>query len=366
VDSIEAAFKRGVERASGGPARLERRMAALVAPDVPTFLESERIEPGASLDGYGAVFVGAPFEGVLSRDPRTFLPQGTAGPVGQPGYARGGAFDAPHAVRRGSLFYSLDHSAGLFPEMDVAISDRITVGDAGNCGSGHEPPLDADRLTRPVVAAIAGAGAVPLTCGGDHLVPWFTVSGIHEARAGRIGVLTFDSHLDLGWEPRYWAGSQWARLLESGAIRPQNLVHVGIRGTRNPRHWLYTAEELGLHWYSMAEVQRRGPDVVVAEALERALDGCDLLYVSLDVDSIDPAFCPGQKYPEPAGFTAQEIVWAIRTAADRPELCGFDACCFGPAYDVNEQGAMLIARCFVEAVAGVAKGDRRQATGYRG
>ena len=183
-------------------------MAALVAPDVPTFLEGGWLDDPSRFGGHGAIFLGAPFEGVLSRDPRTFLPQGTAGPVGAPGYSRGGAFDAPRAIRRGSLFYSLDHSAGLFPEMDVEIGDRIAVGDAGDCGTGHEPPLTADALTRPTVAAVAGAGAIPLVCGGDHLVPWFVVEGIREARTGKIGVLTFDSHFDLSWEPRYWAAFQ--------------------------------------------------------------------------------------------------------------------------------------------------------------
>src|SRR5439155_17007897 len=146
--------------------------------------------------------------------------------------------------------------------------------------------------------------------GGDHLITLFVLAGIQAATSKQVGVVTFDSHLDLSWEPRYWAGSQWPRAMELGVLRPENLAQIGIRGLRNSVFWQAAAEELGVRYYTMVDVDRLGIETVVERAVEQALAGVDLLYVSVDVDAFDPAACPAQKYPEPGGFSGRELIRA--------------------------------------------------------
>jgi agmatinase len=92
----------------------------------------------------------------------------------------------------------------------------------------------------------------------------------------------------------------------------------------------------------------------VREALARICRDVDALYISLDLDVIDPAFLPAQKYPDPAGLTAREILQALRVAIDQgPPVVGFDMACLGPDFDVNGLGSQLAARCAVEVIGGL-------------
>ena len=353
--TLETAFGRAGELARQAPARVERRSEALLARDVPTFIEVPLVGLDDRLEGYDAVVLGAPFEGFIVKDPRTFYPQGTAPPPGSDIYSRPGAYEAPEAIRKASVFYSLDHSNGFMAEKGFQLGERVRVGDAGDLPLRECGPEEALELTSAAVERIVRAGAVPLVIGGDHLVSLFVVAGIHAATGKRIGVITYDAHLDLSWEPRYWAGSQWARAMELGALDPRNLVQIGVRGLRNSVFWQHAAEELGVRYYSMAEVDRVGLEEVNRQAIERARDGAELLYVSLDADAFEPAVCPAQKYPEPGGFTARELLRSLeQVAASGDGLCGFDFCCLGPAYDVDCYGSALAARCLVEVLAGLA------------
>ncbi len=348
---LEAAFARAGELARQAPARVERRIEAVLAPGVPTFLECPRLELEAELEGFDAVVLGLPFEGVVVKDPRTFYPQGTAPPPRADLYARQGSYEAPAAIRRASIFFSLDHSHGFMPEKSLRIGDRVRLGDAGDLAIRELPPERALEAAAAAVERIVRAGALPLVIGGDHLISLFVLAGIHAATGKKIGVITYDAHLDLSWEPRYWAGSQWARAMELGALEPRNLVQIGVRGLRNSIFWQHAAEELGVRYFSMAEVDRLGLEEVNRQALERARDGTDLLYLSVDVDAFEPTVLPAQKYPEPGGFGAREIVRSIeQVIAEGEGICGFDFSELAPPFDLDCYGAAIAARCLVEVL----------------
>lgn len=354
-DAVAAAFGRAEEAASAAPWRVERRSEALLHPGVPTFAEAPRFDPDEA-DGYDAVIYGIPFEGLVVKDPRTFYPQGTAPPPGADVYSRPGAFGAPDAIRQASRYFSLDHSGGSMPELGISLGSRLRIADAGDAAVGDQTPEQLLGWVPHELERIIGAGAVPLVIGGDHLVPLFPLTAIHRVRGERIGLITYDSHHDLSWEPSYWAGSQWARAMEMGVVDPANLVQIGIRGLRNSLVWQAAAAELGIRSFTMAEVERDGIEAVTQAALTAALDGVDALYVSVDVDAFDPAAVPGQKYPEPGGLTIREMITSLRTVcAEAPAIAGFDFCCFGPPYDCQRIGATAVARCFIEILAGLAR-----------
>ncbi len=176
-------------------------------------------------------------------------------------------------------------------------------------------------------------------------MPYVGVRAVARHRKGKIAVIKFDSHYDLAREPRFWAGSQWMPLMEEGFIEPESLALVGIRGLRNRTMLHEIAKELGIPYWTLDDIDHRGIEAIIAEAIAKVAANADYVYVSLDLDVIDPAFLPAQKYPEPAGLTAREIVRAIcKIAKDGPPICGFDMACLGPDYDLNGLGAQLAAR----------------------
>lgn len=361
-DAITAAFARAGDTAAAAPWRVERRTESLLRRGVPTFAEVPRIDPGAT-EPADAVIYGIPFEGLVVKDPRSFYPQGTAPPPGGDIYSRSGAFEAPDAIRRASLFMSLDHSGGTMPELDVALSSRLRIVDAGDADVADQTPEQLLEWVPDELERIIGSGAVPLVLGGDHLIPIFPLTALQRARGDRVGVIVYDSHHDLSWEPSYWAGSQWARAMEIGVLDPSNLVQIGIRGLRNSIYWQAAATELGVRTFTMADVERDGIEAVTRAALAAALQGVDALYLSVDVDAFDPAAVPGQKYPEPGGLTTREVISSLRTAcAEAPAIAGFDFCCFSPTFDYHQTGAAAAARCVIEVLAGLAlRSDSRGA-----
>jgi arginase family enzyme len=351
TQDVRTAFERAGELARQAPARVERRIEAILEPGVPTFAECPRVSLEDGLERCDAVVLGLPYEGVVVKDPRTFYPRGTAPPAGSDLYARQGAWQAPAAIRQASLFFSLDHSLGYMPEKALRLGEHVRLGDAGDLAIRELEPERALAQAGSAVERIVRAGAFPLVIGGDHLISLFVLAGIHAATGRRIGVITYDSHLDLSWEPRYWAGSQWARAMELGALDPRNLVPVGIRGLRNSIFWQHAAEELRVPFFSMADVDRLGLEEVNRRAVGHALDGAELLYVSVDVDAFEPTALPAQKYPEPGGFGVREILRSIdQVAGEAGGLCGFDFSELGPPYDLDHYGAAVAARCLVEAL----------------
>jgi arginase family enzyme len=350
---VEAAFRRAGERAAKAPYRVVRRVERILRDDVPTFMECPLAGEVSKAD---VVVVGLPYEGVKILDPRRFLP--AAGSHQAPIYSRTGATGAPSAIRRNSIYYSLDHSGGLFPERgrDLRIAEHLVVVDGGDIGVDYE--MDSGEMLHQAGARIErliGSDKILVLLGGDDTVPYVGVRSVHRQRKKRMAVLKFDSHFDLAWEPRYWAGSQWARCFEAGHLLPKNFAEIGIRGTRNSIAWAEAAKELGIAYWTMQDVEELGIKTCVEKAIDHIMKEADLLYISLDLDVVDPAFLPAQKYPDPAGLTAREILQGLRRAVElAPVVAGFDMACLGPDFDVNGLGAQLAARCAVEVIGGVA------------
>jgi arginase family enzyme len=351
MTAIERRFRTALDRAAQSRYRFDRRVLRILHGDVPTFMEAP---PRAEVERPDIVVVGVPYEGVKIRDRFTFVPATAS--LQEPIYARTGADKAPDAIRRNSVYYSLDHSGGLFPERGrgFRIADAVALCDGGNMPIDHAVPAEetlheaADRIT-----AMLGEGAVPIVLGGDDTVPYVGMRSVARQRARRFSVIKLDSHFDLSWEPRYWAGSQWARCMEAGYLAPENFALIGIRGLRNANMWHEIAEELGVRYWTMQEVEEKGIAAVTRAAIAAVTPGTDALYLSLDLDVVDPAFLPAQKYPDPAGLTAREVLRALRIAVDEgPPLAGFDMACLGPDFDVNGLGAQLAARCAVEVIGG--------------
>lgn len=354
LDEIRAAWERGAARAAAAGGRPERVMAPILYDDVPTFAEAPAASSPEGLEGAGAAVLGIPYEGVKLLDPVTYAPAlASPAPEGSI-YYRSGADQGPAAIRRHSVFSSLRHGRGLIPEVgrDLVILDHLDLVDYGDVAVEPGDVETTFRRAHEKLADIVAAGAVPIVLGGDHSVPIPVLQVLAGKLTGKLGVVALDSHFDLSFEPRYWAGSQWARAFELGVLEPQNFVQIGIRGVRESLADKCVADELGHRYYTMADVDAAGIATVAQEALELAAAGTEAIYVSLDIDVVDPAH-GGQKYPEPGGLSARELLRALRTLATG-RVAGFDVCCLAPRYDLQGHLSQLAARAALEVVAGLA------------
>lgn len=213
-----------------------------------------------------------------------------------------GADLAPDAIRKYSLYYSVHHNRGWYPEIDkdLVFLDYLKLADYGNV---EVVPEDIDETilrAQKKVGDIVKAGAVPIVLGGDHTTPIPTLRAILENRDKPIGLISFDSHLDLSYTKDCWASTEWARAFETGKVNPKNFVLIGIRSNRNTHFEAQVAELLGIRYFTIDEVKNRGMKAVVEETLNIVRDGTDCIYVSLDIDVMEPS--PGALPKSPRGL----------------------------------------------------------------
>ena len=315
----------------------ERKLARMLHGEVPTLFEA----PLAEGETGDVVLLGVPYEGMLVGDRHTLYPPGSRPP--ETFYARFGADEAPDAIRKASVIYSLEHDGGIAAEFGfISLSDTLKIVEAGN-----HTLESAEELAKQV----SKNKGVTITLGGDHLVPLPLICGLQQGIKRRLGVLVFDSHLDLHPSPPLWAGSQWRTLVDEGYLLPEDIIILGPRGVRQSLEEIEYARENNVRVFPLQEIDEQGLPVILDD-LSKRLKEVDAVYISLDIDVVDPAFCPAQKYPDAAGMAPREILTVIRKVTKTIPIAGFDLCCFSPRYDEGQRGALLAARFALEAVYG--------------
>jgi agmatinase len=275
---------------------------------------------------------------------------------------RPGARFGPRAIRAATYHSGSPNSLQLGIQPFEWI-DAVDAGDApivpGNLERGHE-------VIRRKVLEVATAGAIPIVLGGDHSITFPSASAVAEAVAPRtLGMVHFDAHADTAnstWGVLRSHGTPMRRLIESGAIEGRNFVQVGLRGYWPPPETLEWMLAHGLRTHFMTEIEDRGAEAVVADAVAEALDGPELIYLSVDIDVIDPGMAPGTGTPEPGGLLTRELLRAIRQVVTSVTLAGMDVVEVAPVYDVSEVTAAAAHRCVMEAISALAA-KRRDAGG---
>ncbi len=175
---------------------------------------------------------------------------------------------------------------------------------------------------------------------------------------GRISVLHFDAHADTGdleYGSLYGHGQPMRRLIESGAVRGDRFLQIGLRGYWPEPETLSWMAERGMRSYEMTEIGARGLDAVLDEAFAIALDDTDGVYLSVDIDVVDPGMAPGTGTPEPGGLTSRQLLDAVRRIGRELPLVGVEVVEVCPAYDHADITAILGNRVVLEALAGVAR-----------
>jgi agmatinase len=227
-------------------------------------------------------------------------------------------------------------------------------------------PADPERshaAIEAMVAQVLAAGVLPAVLGGDHSVTEPAVRACAAAH-GPVGVVHFDTHTDTGAEVfgvERSHGTFMKRLIDAGDVDGRRYAQIGLRGYwPGDREFGWQAER-GVTSLFMHDVRDLGIREVVARAV--AAVGPGPVYLTVDVDVLDPAFIPGTGTPEPGGMTASDLLLAVRTVATELDLVGLDVVEVIPTAVGSADGAALVAdRIVREGLTGVAL-RRRAAAG---
>lgn len=289
---------------------------------IPTFLKREHRDV-VDLAGDEAVDVavlGVPFDGGVSRRP--------------------GARYGPAAIRRASAWpaYLAGYKGGLTNMWTGETVDLASIG-LVDCGDAPTFPTDVELTAEGVRTHVAtmAADAFPVVLGGDHACTPPAVQGVIEARGlERVGLVQLDAHTDTAGEsdlfgPRFH-GSSAAMVADLPAGDYARIAQVGIRGYEAPDFTGF-AERVGLSVATMRDVEREGIRPTVAAALESAATDADGVYVTIDVDALDPGVAPGTGTPEPGGLSAAQAMAAVEVLGGHPAVVGVDLVEVAPPYD---------------------------------
>jgi len=322
----------------GHPARRQRYrpIDAMQAPrftGIGTFMRLPNVTAMAGVD---AAFIGIPFDTAVS-------------------YRIGGRF-GPAAIREASRLlrpYNVEQGIEIFEHVSAVDAGDLSV-IPGNVQASY-------GVIEEGLRSILDAGVVPLALGGDHSITLGELRAIFK-RHGTVGLIDFDSHTDTWdnyWGERYTHGTWCRRAIEEGLIDTARSVQLGIRGSLYGPEDRGGAQALGLHLIPTETLLERGVDDVLPEVVERA--GRGPVFVSFDIDFVDPGFAPGTGTPEVGGPTSRDALRLVRGLRGL-DLVGFDLVEVQPQYDHGEVTSLLAGTLLHEFLTLVAldRRDRRK------
>jgi agmatinase len=263
-----------------------------------TFLGIPRcdLDKPESYKGADVIIVGAPIDSGTSH--------------------RSGAKMGPQAIRMGDY---LPHD-GSRPHLAMRIDplQKLKIFDAGDLLMPGGDLINSLKVLEKATEKISKAGAIAVVLGGDHSIASADVAGIaNHLGKGKVSMIHFDAHADTG-EDQFGAlighGTPMRRLIESGSVRGDRFLQLGLRG----------------YW----------PD--------------DGVFLSVDIDVVDPGMAPGTGTPEPGGMTSRELLEAVRRICFELPIVGIDVVEVAPAYDSSEITAILANRVVLEALSAIA------------
>lgn len=255
---------------------------------------------------------------------------------------RPGARHAPRQLRDASTMIRAQHAcSGMRP------FETLNCADLGDVGPNPADLMDSMTRITDFYDSMKGAGITPLTVGGDHLTTLPVLRAL--ARDAPLGLVLFDSHTDLFRSyfggTLYTHGTPFRRAVEEGLIDPKRTVMIGLRGSMYDSEDRDFATASGIRLILIEEFHARGAADVMEEAREIA--GTGPIYVSYDIDFVDPTFAPGTGTPEVGGPNSFQALQVVR-GLDGLNIAGADVVEVSPPFDASGGTAFLGASVMFE------------------
>lgn len=235
-----------------------------------TFMKAPYVENVRDVAGYDATVVGVPFDGGCTY--------------------RAGTRFGPQGIRRISALYTpYNYERGIDLREQMSLCD---AGDVFTIPANIEKSFD--QISN-AVAHIASTGSMPIILGGDHSIGFPTVRGLASVTSKNIGIIHVDRHADIQEKDldERMHTTPYFHATNLPNVKPKNLVQIGIGGWQVPRPAVPNMVERETNIFTMDDVEEYGIEKIAEMALDRAWDGCDAVYMSYDIDSIEAAFVPG-------------------------------------------------------------------------
>jgi guanidinobutyrase / D-arginase len=265
---------------------------------------------------------------------------------------RPGARFGPEAVRQASRLLRPYH-----PGLDIEPFDVQQVADAGDVACNPFDIREAIGQIQAAVHDVFDSTRHVVAIGGDHTVALPMLRAVNE-RAGRVALVHFDAHLDT-WDTYFGApythGTPFRRAFEEGLLAEERSIHVGTRGPLYARTDLSDDASMGFRVIPAIDLETQGSAGVV----ERIRDcvGDAPVYVSIDVDVLDPAFAPGTGTPEAGGLSSRELLGVLRGLAGLP-IVSADIVEVSPPYDHAQTTAIAASHLAYELISLIAGGRK--------
>jgi len=283
----------------------------------------------SELAGIDVAIVGAPTDDLVSDRPGTRF--------------------GPRAIRAASC------PPGPHLEAKVDAFEDLRVVDFGDAAVIPADAVTTHAQIERTVGQVVSAGALPVILGGDHSITESNVRAV-AARHGPVGLVHFDTHTDTGTEVfgvEISHGTPMYRLVHDGQVAGARYVQIGLRGYWPGEAELSWQREQGITSFFMHDVRDLGIRDVVERTVARV--GAGPVFLTVDVDVLDPSVAPGTGTPEPGGMTSADLLWACRELARRVELVGLDVVEVIPtAVGSADVTALVADRVVREALTGVA------------
>lgn len=327
---------------SPGPINLNRYLRAGPRNGIPTFFNSPAALTPADLvaGGVEVAVMGAPLDTSSGM--------------------RGAGF-GPRALRVAQVYGGAGFVVPQHMHTMVSPFNELTIVDYGDIAVDW---LSLDRSVehiREMVREVATAGTIPMVVGGDHSLMYPDAAGVVDVYGiGNVGIVHFDAHYDAGQGGAHLIshGQPVRRLFNEGLVPGENFIQVGLRGYWPSNKGFEWARQQGLRYHTMAEVEAKGWEEVMDRVMQEALDGPEYIFVSFDIDVLDPAYMPGTGTPEPGGLTTREAFPLVRRVCAEKQIVGFELVEFNPLADPGYTTAQNSDRILRECLTGIAMRKR--------
>ncbi len=291
-----------------------------------TFLGVPFQQDMRELDGQDVVFVGAPLDAGT-----TYRPGSRFGPNGI------------RSVTSLAMGYNFELGVDLYESLRM-----VDAGDVSIIPANLEKSFD--QIDK-AVAYLHEREVFPVVFGGDHSIGYPDIRGLAPFVDGNVGIIHFDRHPDMGelTLDERMHGTPFFHATNIPNAPPSNLVQIGIGGWNMNRTGVRNVRERGATSITVGDIDRWGLERIAEKALEIAWKNAKAVFLSFDIDVLDPAFAPGTGTPEPGGLLPREAFRLLELVA-REGLAGMEVVEVAPPYDVADTTSMLGARVVMDVL----------------